>query len=706
MSEQIKFEYPLTRRDETISRDYHGTKVLDPYDWLSEDNDEKNEWIKAQNDLTNKYLSLAKEIKEKANQKIEDNLNFPKYSAPFIVGDRYYFYYNTGLQNQTPLYYQKALDDEPVLFLDPNTFSEDGTTSLSATGFSKSGKYFAYGRSESGSDWQTIYVMDAKEGNHLEDKIQFVKFSTITWTIDDKGFFYSRYPKSESKDLGTETQANIYHRLYYHRIGTKQEEDELIYGDDENEKLMFFAEVTEDGKYLVLYVSQSTVHVNKLYLFDLDKIEKEEKTGLWKPFKLIDNFDAEYDYIDHNGTLFYFKTNNKADNNKIIQIDIANPDPQNWKVIVDEKEDSVLESARVVNQDYLVLCYLHNVANQVYLYNFKGELLSEIKLPDLGSVAGLDTNKKDSEFFIYFTSFLNPSTILHYDFKTQSTKIFKQVNIKGFDTNEFETKQEFYESKDGTKVPMFIISNKNTELNGENPCWLYGYGGFNITIGISFSVSRLVFIKHFGGIYCIANIRGGGEFGESWHKQGMLEKKQNVFDDFISAGEFLVDKKYTNPSKLIINGGSNGGLLVAAVTNQRPDLFGCCVAAVGVLDMLRFHEYTIGAQWCGEYGSSENKKDFEFLIKYSPLHNVKSDIPYPAVLLTTADHDDRVSPIHSFKFISELQFKLAKIQKQPLMIRIDTKSGHGRGKSLKMRIEETSDIYAFVAQCLGLKWKD
>lgn len=707
-----KFSYPDARRDDSVVDDYHGTKVPDPYQWLEDpDSEETKEFVDAQNAVSRPFIEACP-IRKQLNQRITEMWDYPKYSCPGKHADQYYYYYNTGLQNQSVLYVQDSLDAEARVFLDPNILSEDGTTSLRGTAFSENGQFYAYGLSERGSDWVTIKFKKAPSGEDLPDVLKRVKFSSMAWTHDHKGIFYNQYPEQEGKSDGTETTANLNQKLFYHRLGTDQSEDVMVAEFPDNPKWMIGAEVSDCGRYLVICIREGCDPVNRLYFTDLEALPNGI-TGLLPYVKVVDNFDAEYEYITNEGTVFTFKTNLKSPNYKLINIDFSSYEMDKWTTLVEEHNKNVLEWAACVHGNRLVLCYIEDVKNQLYVHDLSsGEKLSQLPL-EVGTIVGYSGKKKDSEIFYQFMSFLTPGIVYRCDMSDDSfqPKVFREIKVKDFDFDKFTTKQVFFPSKDGTKIPMFIVHGKAQALDGSHPVMLYGYGGFNIPLTPSFSVSRLVFLQYLGGVYALANIRGGGEYGETWHKGGMLGNKQNVFDDFQAAAEYLVQNKYTSHNKITINGGSNGGLLVGACVNQRPELFGCAIAQVGVMDMLKFHKFTIGHAWTTDYGCSDKAEDFQWLIKYSPLHNIKipdGDKQYPSILLLTADHDDRVVPLHSLKYMAQLHHVLGDCDKQtnPLMIRVDTKAGHGAGKPTSKVIEELTDIYSFIYQCVGLKWTE
>ncbi|XP_077990016.1 prolyl endopeptidase-like [Glandiceps talaboti] len=708
----MSFKYPEVRRDDSKIDDYHGEKIADPYSWLEDpDSDDTKAFVDAQNAITMPYLEKCK-VRQRFHDRLKEMWDFPKYGCPFKRGPRYFYFYNTGLQNQSVLYVQDSLEAEARVFLDPNKFSDDGTVALRGYSYTEDGEYLAYGLSSSGSDWVTIKFMKVDGAEQLPDVLERVKFSCMSWTHDGKGLFYNTYPNQDGKTDGTETTANLHQKLCYHRLGTKQSEDVLCAEFPDNPKWMSGTELSDDGRYIVLSISEGCDPVNRLYYCDMETLPNGID-GLLPWVKLVDNFDAEYEYITNEGTVFTFKTNLKSPRYKLINIDFSKPATDNWTDLIPESETDVLEWAACVNTDKLVLCFLHDVKSQLYLHDLSdGNRLTTFPL-DVGTITGYSGKKKDQEIFYQFTSFLTPGIIYRCDLKAEvlAPSMFRQIDVKGFNQAEFQTVQAFFTSKDGTKIPMFIVHRKGIELDSSHPVLLYGYGGFNISITPGFSVSRIVFMLHLGGILAIPNIRGGGEYGETWHKGGMLGNKQNCFDDFHAAAEWLIGNKYCTAKSITINGGSNGGLLVGACANQRPDLYGCVINQVGVMDMLKFHKFTIGHAWTTDYGCSDIKEEFEWLIKFSPLHNIKNPegaVQYPATLLLTGDHDDRVVPLHSLKYISELQHVMRNESKQtnPLMIRVDTKAGHGAGKPTAKIIEEYSDVYAFIAENLNIEWKD
>jgi prolyl oligopeptidase len=643
-------------------------------------------------------------------------MDYEKVGCPFKRGSRVFYYKNDGLQNQYVLYKKdydngRGLRNDTVgeVFIDPNKFSEDGTSALKSSAFSKDGEYFAYGISDKGSDWQHLHIAKVASGEHLQEVLKYCKFASISWSVDNKGFFYTRFPepKQSTNSLGSETEVNENQAIYYHKLNTSQDQDVLVFADNEHPQWMYGVEATEDGNYLIISISESTARVNRLYIAQLNSsgdgpLFSVGDNNQIVVQKVVDNFDAEYDNLTNDGTLFYFKTNLNAKRSRIVTIDITNPSQINE--LISESQDP-LEYVVVANGDYLVCCYLHNVHDVIRLYNLKGNYISEVPLPTIGSVSGISARRQDDFLFYSFNSFTYAGTIYAYDFEKNTSTVFYETKTSDLilKSDAFETKQEWVTSKDGTKVPMFIVHKKGIDIqSGNNPTWLYGYGGFSVNLQPYFSIMRIFFMQYFDGVYALPNLRGGAEFGEEWHEGGIKDKKQNVYDDMIAAAEYLIANKITKPERMFINGGSNGGLLVAAVVNQRPDLFGAGIAQVGVLDMLRYHMFTIGKHWVSDYGCSDNAEDFEYLIKYSPVHNVDKNKEYPSMLVVTSDHDDRVVPLHSFKYAAELQYQRGELNKRPLLIRIETKAGHGAGKPLTKTIEEWSEIFAFIAKELAL----
>ncbi len=680
-------DYPKTRKVDQVD-DYHGTKVEDPYRWLEDDySEETKAWVEAQNAVTFAYLASLPD-REPLRKRLTELWNYPRYGTPFKRGGRYFFFKNDGLQNQSVLYKQASLEAEPELLLDPNLLSERGTAALSMLAMSEDGGWLAYGVAVSGSDWQEFRVRNVATGLDSEDHLKWIKFSGAAWTHDGKGFFYARFP--EPREDEAQGGVNRNQKVYYHALGSPQSDDRLVYERLDEPEWSYGVEVSDDGGYAVFNVAQGTDERNRIYYLDLS----DEANSV---VELLDDFDASYELIGNDGALFYLLTNLDAPSYRVIAIDLGQPSKENWKEILPESED-VLEDVRLVNEQ-LVASYLHDARSRLAIFSKDGTLQNEIELPTFGSVASLTGSREDDEMFFAFESFVYPTTIYRYDFETGETAVFRSPEI-AFDGGAFVTEQVFYESKDKTKIPMFVTHRRGLELDGDNPTYLYGYGGFNISLRPRFSVSNLVWLER-GGVYAQANLRGGGEYGEDWHQAGTFSNKQNVFDDFIAAAEFLIGKSYTKPAKLAIGGGSNGGLLVGAVLNQRPELFGAALPAVGVMDMLRFQEFTIGWAWVSDFGSSEDPEQFETLNAYSPYHNLKPTPYFPATLVTTADHDDRVVPGHSFKYAARLQ-EMHGSQPRPMLIRIETDAGHGAGKPTSMIIEEQADRWAFVMNQLNM----
>lgn len=678
-----KLTYPITAKSDQVD-DYFGVKVSDPYRWLENDTAEDvKKWVTEENKVTFGYLEKIP-FRNKIKERLTDIFNYPKYSNPFRAGEYYFFSKNDGLQNQSVIYYQKGLDGKPEVFLDPNTMSSDGTAAVSLLGFSKDKKYVAYAINQSGSDWQTIYVMEVATKKLMSDKLEWVKFSGASWK--NNGFYYARY---DAPPKGKEfSQKNEYHKIYYHRLGDTQDKDVLVYENKDKPLRYYGASVTEDERFLIIYVSEGT-DGTEMYYKDLQSNQKD--FGL-----LFAGFQDNYSVINNIGDKLLVQTDAGAPNQRVILVDPKNPKKENWKDVIPEKPE-LLESA-ATGGGKLFVSYLKDVTTHVYQYSLEGNLEHEIALPALGTAFGFSGDKEDALIFYTFTSFTYPPTIYKYDIASGKSDIWQKSDVK-FNPDEYQTKQVFYNSKDGTKVPMFLVYKKGIKLDGNNPTLLYGYGGFNISLTPSFSTSRLILLEN-GGIFAMANIRGGGEYGEKWHNEGKLLKKQNVFDDFIAASEYLIKEKYTSSAKLAIQGGSNGGLLVGACMLQRPDLYRVAFPAVGVMDMLRYHKFTVGWGWAVEYGSSDSLENFKNLYAYSPLHNIKEGVEYPATMVTTADHDDRVVPAHSFKFIATLQERYK--GNRPQLIRIDVKAGHGAGKPTSKIIEEQADIWSFMFYNMGI----
>ncbi|MCF8243217.1 MAG: prolyl oligopeptidase family serine peptidase [Melioribacteraceae bacterium] len=683
-SQKPDVKYPETKKGDAVD-DYFGTQVADPYRWLEDNNSEETtEWVNAQNNVTYGYLDQIP-FREDFRKRLTELWDYEKYSAPRKIGKYYFFSKNDGLQEQSVVYYQEGLDGEPVVFLDPNTFSDDGSISLAGMAFSNDDKYCSYAISKGGSDWREIFVMDVDTREKLDDHIIWAKFTGMAWYKD--GFYYSRY---DAPKEGEELKAkNEFQKLYYHKLGTPQSEDVLVLEDKTNPQRGFSAGVTSDENYLIISGWEGSASENVLYYQNLS-------TG--SPIKmLIEEFEAEYGFVENINEKFLIMTNYDAPNKKLVMIDPANPEKSNWTTVIPESEN-VINSAAYVS-DKLLVSYLVDANTKVFAFDIEGNKLYDIELPGIGTAYGFGGEKEDTELFYTFTSFTYPPTIFKYDVVENKSELFRKSDVK-FNPDDYETKQVFYKSKDGKEIPLFIVHKKGLELNGNNPTLLYAYGGFDISMTPSFRLTAIPIIES-GGIYAMACLRGGGEYGKDWHEAGMLDKKQNVFDDFISAAEYLIAENYTNPEMLACQGGSNGGLLVGAVINQRPDLFKVALPAVGVMDMLRFHKFTIGWAWVPEYGSSDNEDQFEFLYAYSPLHNIKEGVRYPATMVTTADHDDRVFPAHSFKYAAALQEKAAK--DNPLLIRIETKVGHGAGTSTSKTIDLYTDLWSFMFYNFGLE---
>lgn len=683
---QPPFRRPPATATSPITDDHHGVPVADPYRWLEDpDAPETVAWVRAQNEVTFDYLHGLPE-RDALRQRLTELLDYERYSVPVSRGGRLFFLRNDGLQNQAPLYLQESLEDSPRLLLDPNLLSPDGTVALMVTVPSVDGSLLLYGTSASGSDWMEFRVRDVATARDLPDHLRWIKFSDGAWTRDGKGFFYSRLPEPGPGE--SLVGANRDMKLYYHRLGTSQRDDVLVYERPDQPEWGFGANVTDDGRYLVITVTQGTDTRNRVYLADLGTSAAPVVTAPVRP--LLDEFDAAYHLLGNDGTVFYFQTTRDAPRWRIIAVDAETPEPGSWREVVPQSE-AVLQAAGLFGQT-VVASYLRDAHAQLLRFGLDGRALGEIELPGPGSVAGPSGERDDPRIFYAFTSYLYPTTILYHDIASGVNGVFKAPRVK-FDPAEYETRQLFFDSKDGTRVPLFVTCRKGLALDGGNPTLLYGYGGFAISLTPAFSATLIPWLER-GGVFAVANLRGGGEYGEEWHQAGMREKKQNVFDDVIGAAEYLIREGYTTPSRLGIEGGSNGGLLVGAAMTQRPDLFGVALPAVAVMDMLRFHRFTIGWAWVSEYGSADDKADFPVLKAYSPLHNLVPGTDYPATLITTADHDDRVVPAHSFKFAAALQ--AASAWKRPAYIRIETKAGHGAGKPISKIIEEQADIYAFA----------
>lgn len=685
---QAQIKYPQTKK-EAVTDNYHGTIVEDPYRWLEDDNSAATKsWVAQQNTVTQDYLATIP-FRKQVYSRLEELWNYPKYGSPFKKGEYYYYFKNDGLQNQSVMYRQVGLEGMPEEFLNPNTLSTEGIVALGGVYFTKSGKYMAYSVAVAGSDWQEIYVMETATKKILSDKIEWSKFSGASWNGDD-GFYYSAYSKPDS--AARLSGKNEYHKVFYHKLGTSQTADQLIYEDTKHPLRYHGVGLSEDKRFLFLTISEGTSGT-EIWFRDLKQPAQQH-------FKLlIPGFKTEPDVIDNDGDKLLVRTNDGAPNYKIVLIDPNNPAKRNWKTVIPETKEA-LQGVSTAGK-YLFLSYLKDAASKIYQYTYDGKLVREIKLPGVGSATGFSGEKEDAELFYTYSSFATPPTIYRYNLASGVSTLFRRTEVK-LDENQFTTEQVFITSKDGTKVPVFLSYKKGLVKDGSNPVLLYGYGGFNVPVTPGFSVSNAFFMEQ-GGIYAVVNLRGGSEYGEAWHKAGMLEKKQNVFDDFIAAAEQLIKLNYTSQGKIAIRGGSNGGLLVGAAMVQRPDLFTVALPAVGVLDMLRYHKFTVGWGWVVEYGSSDTARHFPFLYKYSPYHNLKKATTYPATLITTADHDDRVVPAHSFKFAARLQEY--HIGTNPVLIRIETNAGHGAGKPTDKQIAEAADTWSFVMYNLGMSFK-
>ena len=681
---QPSFHYPETSRGDVVDN-YYGTEVPDPYRWLEDDMSEKTAaWVKTQNEVTFSYLKSIP-FRDALRKRMTEIWNYPKMETPEKEGDLYFYSFNTGLQNQSIKYIKRASDEEAAVFLDPNKLSEEGTVALSVFSVSRDIKYVAYGISRAGSDWMELFVRDIETGKDLDDHLKWIKSSGASWYRN--GFFYMRFDEPrEGDELKGE---NLNSKIYYHRIGTGQQADILIYSDAAHQERSFAMDVTEDEKYMILYSIESTSG----NAFAFKKAGLDNEPFIW----LEKDFENNYNVLGNKDNILYVLTNLNAPKYRVVAIDLENPVSENWLDIIPEHEKNVLESATLAGGN-IICAYLKDACHKAKVFNLEGVFMHDLPLPGIGSLVGISHQDyfsgrlDDNTLFYSYSSFNFPPTVYKYDVAENVSEVFYSPEVD-FDTEAYVTRQVFFSSKDGTKVPMFIVHKKGLELDGKNPTLLYGYGGFNITYSPSFSSARAVWLEQ-GGIFALANIRGGGEYGEEWHKAGTLLQKQNVFDDFIAAAEYLIEENYTSSKRLAIYGGSNGGLLIGAVINQRPDLFAVAIPMVGVMDMLRFHKFTIGRYWTTDYGSSDDPEQFKYLLGYSPLHNISGNIDYPAVLVTTGDHDDRVVPAHSFKYIATLQDKYR--GHNPVMIRINTDAGHGAGKPTDKVIAEYSDIWSFI----------
>ena len=683
--EVISVTYPQTKKVDTVDT-YFGEEVKDPYRWLEDDRSaETAEWVKAENEVTFDYLNKIP-FREELKERLSDLWNYEKVGPPFKEGDYTYFYKNDGLQNQYVLYRYKTGEDPSTaeVFLDPNTFKEDGTISLGETSFSKDGSKLAYSISEGGSDWRKVLVMNTETKELVGDTLKDIKFSGLSWKGED-GFYYSSYDKPKGSELSAKTDQ---HKVYYHKMGTPQSEDKVIFGATPEEKHRYInASVTEDNNYLIIRASTSTSG-NKLFIKDLTKPGAAFVT-------ILDDTDSDTSILENVGSKLYIVTNRNAPNRKIVTVDANNPTPDNWIDFIPETENVLSPSTGGGN---IFANYMVDAVSKVLQYDYDGKLIREVKLPGVGSAGGFDTKKEEKELYYSFTNYVTPGSIYKYDIASGNSELFIKPEID-FNPENFESHQVFYNSKDGTKIPMIITHKKGLKMDGKNPTILYGYGGFNISLTPSFSIANAVWMEQ-GGIYAVPNLRGGGEYGKKWHDAGTKMKKQNVFDDFIAAAEYLIENNYTSSDYLAVRGGSNGGLLVGATMTQRPELMKVALPAVGVLDMLRYHTFTAGAGWAYDYGTAEDSKEmFAYLKSYSPLHNVKEGVEYPATLITTGDHDDRVVPAHSFKFAAELQSK--QTGSNPVLIRIETDAGHGAGTPVSKTIEQYADIFGFTLFNMG-----
>lgn len=683
-TKSVNLNYPETKKVDTVDV-YFGKEVADPYRWLEDDtSDETASWVESQNQVTDSYLSNI-DFRDEVKARLTALEDYEKVSAPFQAGDYYYFYKNDGLQNQSILYRVKSFGDDPEVFLDPNSFSEDGTTALGGMSFSDDYKYTAYNISVGGSDWRTAYIMDTETKELLKDEINWIKFSGMSWYKD--GFFYQRF--DEPKEGDELSAANQYGKVYYHKVGTDQSADKLIYSNPDNPENRFGAGVSEDERFLFIY-SYIGTSGNELYVKDLSNPNSD-----FTP--IVTGFDNDHYIVDNDGDDLLIHTNLNAPNNRIVRVNFQNPTPENWVDMISESENVMNASTGGGN---IFASYLVDAKTAIKQYDYKGNLIRDVELPGIGTAGGFGGNLDDEEFFYSFTSFTVPRSVYKYTIASGESELHRRPELD-FNPDEYETKQIFYTSKDGTKVPMFIVHKKGIELNGKNPTWLYSYGGFNVSLRPSFSTSRLVWLEN-GGVFAMPNIRGGGEYGEKWHKAGTKLQKINVFEDFIAAGEYLINEGYTSSDYLALQGGSNGGLLVGATINMRPDLAKVAFPMVGVMDMLRYQNFTIGRAWSADYGTSEDSEEmFDYLYSYSPVHNINPDATYPAVMVTTADHDDRVVPAHSFKYAATLQ-ETNPNNPSPLLIRIETKAGHGAGMSTEKRIELNADMYSYAWYNMGV----
>ena len=682
-------EYPETATVEHVDT-YHGVEVADPYRWLEDDireSEDVDAWVNAQNEVTFAYLESIPE-REIIEKRLTQLWDYERYGMPVKEGGLYYYSYNDGLQNQNVIYVQESLDAEAELLIDPNTWSEDGTVAMASYFPSPDGKHVAYLVQDGGSDWRQARIIEVGSGAVLDDELDWLKFTGLSWAKDGSGFYYSRYPETKDEEKFQSLNAN--HAVYFHRLGTSQDDDALVYTQPDNPEWGYAASVTDDGAHLVITVWKGTDDRYQIVHQDL-AAENDE------PDMLIEGFDYDYSLVGNVGSELYFRTNNDAPRNRLIAIDVENPEPENWREVIPQAAD-VLDGVSLVG-GRIIADYMQDAQTVVKIFDLDGRQTGTVDLPGIGTAGGFRGTLDDPETFFIYTSYNTPSTVNRLDVETGEVTVFRKPDV-AFNSDDYVVKQVFYKSADGTRVPMFIAHHKDFEPNGNTPTMLYGYGGFNVSQTPSFSITRLAWME-MGGVYAVANLRGGGEYGKEWHKAGTKLQKQNVFDDFIAAAEYLIAEKYTSPSKLAIFGGSNGGLLVGAVTNQRPDLFGAAIPAVGVMDMLRFHKFTAGRFWVDDYGSSDDPEEFKALYAYSPYHNIKPGTEYPAVLVTTADTDDRVVPGHSFKYAAAIQ--QAQAGDAPVLIRIETRAGHGAGKPTDKVVQDYADRWAFLVKNLDMR---
>ncbi|KAK9059885.1 hypothetical protein SSX86_020589 [Deinandra increscens subsp. villosa] len=697
-------QYPVARRDEYVVDNYHGVAISDPYRWLEDPNSEEvKEFVEKQMKVTESVL-LNCDSREKLRESITKSFDYPRYGCPFRRGDKYLYFHNPGLCPHRVLYMQDSLDEEGEVLLDPNQLSKDGTVALRVYEVSHDAKYLAYGLSSSGSDWLTLQVMRVDDKTIEPDKLSWVKFTSISWTHDREGFFYCRFPapkESENMDAGTEVNVNHNHQLYYHFLGTKQSEDILCWSNLEDPTHILDTRLADDGKYLLMNICRGAARLNKFYCCDLSTLPNglhgHKGKGILPFVKVVDDFEAWYEIVANDDTMFTFLTNKDAPRNKVVRVDLKKPNT--WIEVVQESKTDVIESVLPVSGNRMIVSYLSDCKHVLHIRDFAtGDLLHKLPI-DIGSIDYISARRQDTEFFVKISSFINPGVVYRYDLKPEvpDTKVLRETVVPGFNQADYRANQVFVHSKDGTRIPAFIVARKDLELDGSHPCLLYAYGGYGVSLTPCFDITRVVLARHLGIVLCVANIRGGGEYGEEWHRAGSLRNKQNCFYDFVSVAEYLVSEGYTNPRKLCIEGGSNGGILIGACINQRPDLFGCALAHAGVMDMLRYHKFTIGHAWVPEFGCSDNEDDFRYLIKYSPLHNVKrpweDSSPKATALLATMQHELCTSVKDS-------------PQHNPIIGRISSKSGHGCGSSTQNMIDKSADCYSFMAQALGAFWID